>query len=403
MQENFLQIVSDNVKESRSEMETVERTKRSLDVFSDKEKKLHVLTKFLLNQELNIKDSVPPGDVCVLKKVAGDGTKVLVSSRPTTTFSIGQKITLYKILGRYLHLECTVEQDKGDSSYILNLDKIAIAKKDRDSQRIYLQPGQAWITNIISSKAKIETDMFHVPTAVKVNFQDYETKLKNKYDFIKISTFSANDEEKIRTVKKTQKLLLIEDTQNKESYETALNEDFIVFSEDVDSEIPKEMNQFRNQKIVSELIIPIIYLNDEEESIPIGYIQMQSKSEKFDLAKAMDTKTIAFEMVDRIRNSNLIKSDGKYPVLDISEGGVKVKIDHPDLMLSLPKLGGFHFDIFFKMQAPLTAFGQIKSIQKDQEGHLTVGLAIAGHSSRPGEKKRFLENVEALRKQLTKT
>ncbi|MCZ8154649.1 MAG: DUF1577 domain-containing protein [Leptospira sp.] len=383
-------------------METTERTKRSLDVFSDKEKKLHVLTKFLLNQELNIKDSEPPGDVCVLKKVAGDGTKILVNSRPTTTFAVGQKITLYKILGRYLHLECTVDQEKGDSQYVLTLDKIAIAKKDRDNQRVVLQPGQCWITNIISSKAKIETDMFHVPTAIKVNFQDYETKLKDKCDFIKISTFSADDEEKIRTVKKTKKILLIEDTQNEESYNTAINEEFINFSDEIDAEIPKEMNQFRNQKILSELILPIIYLNDEDESIPIGYIQMQSKSEKFTIDTLMEIKTIAFEMVDRIRNSNLIRSDGKFPVLDISEGGLKVKIDHPDLLLSLPKLNGFHFDIFFKMQAPLTAFGQIKSLQKDGEGHLTVGLALAGHSSRPGEKKRFLENVEVLRKQLTK-
>ncbi|MDZ4727496.1 MAG: DUF1577 domain-containing protein [Leptospira sp.] len=383
-------------------METIERTKRSLDVFSDKEKKLHVLTKFLLNQELNIKDSYPPGDVCVLKKVSGDGSKIQVSSRPTTTFAVGQKLTLYKILGRYLHLECTVEQEKGESQYILTLNKIAIAKKDRDSQRVFLQPGQAWITNIISSKAKIETDMFHIPTAVKVNFQDYETKLKDKCDFIKISTFSSNDEEKVRTVKKTKKNLLIEDAQNPASYQVAPNEDFINFAEEVDAEIPKEINQFRNQKIVSELIIPILYLNDEDESIPIGYIQMQSKSEKFDMIRAMETKTIAFEMVDRIRNSNMIKSDGKYPVLDISEGGLKVKIDHPDLMSTLPKLSGFHFDIFFKMQAPLTAFGQIKSIQKDEEGHLTVGLALAGHSSRIGEKKRFLENVDALRKNTQK-
>ncbi|GBF48688.1 hypothetical protein LPTSP4_01880 [Leptospira ryugenii] len=384
-------------------METIERSKRSLDVFSDKEKKLHVLTKFLLNQELNIKDSVPAGDVCTLKKVSGDGSKVQVSTRPTTTLNPGQKLILYKILGRYLHLECTVESEKGDSQYVLLVDKIAIAKKDRDAQRIYLQPGQAWITNIVSSKAKIETDMFHVPTAVKVNFQDYENKLRNKCDFIKINTFTNDDDEKIRTIKKTKKLLLISDAQNPASYNSAPNEDFILFSEEVDSEISKEINQFRNQKIISEMIIPVLYLNDDDESIPIGYIQMQSKTEHFDLLKAIETKTIAFEMVDRIRNSNLIKSDGKYPVLDISEGGLKVKIDHPDLILSIPKLNGFQFDIFFKMQAPLTAYANIKSITKDEEGHLTVGLALAGHSSRIGEKKRFLENVEAMRKLSSKS
>nr|WP_269209449.1 DUF1577 domain-containing protein [Leptospira meyeri] len=110
-------------------METLERSKRSLDVFSDKEKKLHVLTKFLLNQELSLKDNIHSGESCFLKKVSADGNKVLVSVRPTLTLSVGQKITLYKILGRYLHLECTVEQDKGESQYVLHLDKIAIAKK----------------------------------------------------------------------------------------------------------------------------------------------------------------------------------------------------------------------------------------------------------------------------------
>ncbi|TGN18123.1 DUF1577 domain-containing protein [Leptospira idonii] len=380
-------------------METIERTKRSLDVFSDKEKKLHVLTKFLLNQELNIKDSEAPGEVCFLKKVAGDGTKILVGVRPTTTLFVGQKLVLYKILGRYLHLECTVEQEKGESQYVLTLDKIAIAKKDRESTRISVQPGSVWITNIISSKAKIETDMFHVPTAVKVNFQDYENKLRDKCDFIKISNFTSEDNEKLRRVKQSKKALLLEDTQNPESYENAPTEDFLVYVDDIDHEFQTEMNRFRNQKIISELIIPVLYLNDEDESIPIGYIQMQSKSEKFDLIKAMETKTIAFEMVDRIRHSNMIKTDGKFPVIDISEGGLKVKVDHPELIQSLPKLTGFHFDIFFKMQSPLTAFGMIRSIQKDQEGHLTVGLSLAGHSSRQGEKKRFLENVEIMRKQ----
>lgn len=173
----------------------------------------------------------------------------------------------------------------------------------------------------------------------------------------------------------------------------------MVFSEEIEEDIDKEINNKRNQKIKSELILPILYLTDEEESIPIGYIQMQSKTETFDLMKAMEMKTVCFEMVDRIRHSNMIKSDGKFPVIDISEGGLKVIVDHPDLIQSLPKLSGFQFDIFFKMQSPLTAFGTIKTITKNEEGHLTVGLAIAGHSSRSGEKKRFLENVEFFRKQ----
>ncbi len=71
--------------------------------------------------------------------------------------------------------------------------------------------------------------MFHVPTAVKVNFQDYETKLKNSCDFIKIATFTSDDNEKIRRVKQSKKGLILTDTRKQECYEEAPNDDFVIF------------------------------------------------------------------------------------------------------------------------------------------------------------------------------
>lgn len=48
------------------------------------------------------------------------------------------------------------------------------------------------------------------------------------------------------------------------------------------------------------------------------------------------------------------------------------------------------------MQAPLTAFGVIRSVTKDTEGNLYVGLSIEGNSYRPGERKKYIDNVNRL-------
>jgi len=377
--------------------EIVERQKRTLDFVSEPEKKLHILSKFLAGKDLRFKDDEEQGKI-ILRKVSPDGNKVLITTDPSTNLEVNEEIVIYKILGRYIQLECKVLQKRPDNQYVLAVERIGIATRERETPRFTVPPGSVWITNILTSKATIDANMFIVPTSVKVNFSDYEIKLKNTCDYIKISTFQANDSEKILYIKKSQKILLLEDTQNPDSYKHAPTPDFINYEEEIDSDFQNEMRKFRDQKIKSELIVPVIYIDLEEKAIPIGYIHMMSKSEKFDLVKAMEIKTLTFEMVDRIRNSNTITITERFNVLDISAGGLKVKINHPELNHTLPRLGGFNFDIFFKMQSPMSVFGTIRSITKDADGSLILGIHLAGNSARPGEKKRFLENLELLKK-----
>jgi|JI8StandDraft_1071087.scaffolds.fasta_scaffold52601_2 Cu/Ag efflux protein CusF len=379
--------------------DTIERQKRNMDIFSEPEKKLHVLTKFLAGKDLKFKNSPEKGRI-VLKKISPDGNKVLVSADPITNLEINEKIVLFRILARFIQLECKVLQKKDGNDYVLAVERIGIANKDREAPRYPVPPGHVWITNILTSKATIDANMFIIPTSVKVNFSDYEIKLKNSCDFIRISVFKSDDSEKFHTVRKTQKILLIEDTQNINSYKTSQSPDFINYSEEVDSEIQKEMRDFKDHKIVSELIVPVSYLDLEEKAITIGYVHMQSKKDKFDLLKAMEVKTLTFEMVDRIRNSNTITITDRFPVIDISSGGLKVKINNPDLNTNLPRMTGFNFDIFFKMQSPMSVYGTIRSVTKDTDGSLIMGIHLAGHSSRPGEKKRFLENLELMKKSI---
>ena len=66
-----------------------------------------------------------------------------------------------------------------------------------------------------------------------------------------------------------------------------------------------------------------------------------------------------------------------------------MKITNPDLKKYIHKSRGFVFDIVFKLQAPLTIYGEIKATSTDSEGNLILGVDFEGNSSRKDEMKRF--------------
>ncbi|MBE7410698.1 MAG: DUF1577 domain-containing protein [Leptospiraceae bacterium] len=380
-------------------MDISERKKRESELVSETAKKKHIISKFLIKAEMNIKGA-NSNSTAIIKELSADSSKIHVWISENRDLKEGEKIILFKVLARYISLQCTVLAQKPQSHYIMQIDSITIAKKDREDKRIQPPANTVWVTNIRTSKTNIDASLYNIPTFVKVNFADYETKLKASCDIVKVDVFSGVDE-KLNLVRRSGKTIFIENTSDKDSYK-ALNDDFIDYAEELDDEISQVINDYKAKKIVSEMIVPVIYVNHDQVAIPIGYIQMQSKSTPFDLGKVMEIKTLTFEMVDRIRESNTSINTEKFPVTDLSSGGLKVKIDNKELINELPKHAGFTFDIFFKMQSPLTTFGLIRSVSKDIDGNIYLGIALMGNSARQGEKKRFLDNLNALKNTIRK-
>ncbi|EKR62866.1 MULTISPECIES: DUF1577 domain-containing protein [Leptospira] len=378
-------------------METIQRKKREKETISDPTKKFHIISKFLVQTDIIAR--VPGSTIQIIKilQVSKDATKILIQTEIPNAFPLNSHVTLTKLLAKYVELNCEIIDERPNNQLILSVSDISIASKERSLSRISPPEGTVWITNIRTSRTTIDANLFNIPTSVKVNFADYETKLKSKYDFLKIDVFGTIGD-KLDLVKKTRKILFIPNTQKEESYAAYDQEGFIDYASELgDAEdIRKKIIEYANQKIKSELIVPVIYLSHEEQAIPIGFVHAQNRNREIDILEVMEIKTLTFEMVDRIRESNTILVKERFPIVNISSGGLKVKINHPDLNQDLTKRAGFTFDIFFKMQAPLTAFGLIRSITKDAEGNLYVGLSIEGNSSRPGERKKYIDNVNRL-------
>jgi len=84
------------------------------------------------------------------------------------------------------------------------------------------------------------------------------------------------------------------------------------------------------------------------------------------------------------------------PIMDISRGGAKLKITDNDLKKYIQKSKGFIFDIVFKLQAPLTIYGEIKSVSTNSEGDVLIGVDFEGNSSRKDEMKRFYDVLKPM-------
>lgn len=379
-------------------MQYIDKKARDIDVVTSTEQKNHILSKYLLDKELLLR--MDPFDQKVtLKKILNGGERILVYLPPESSdFFFPSNVQLFKILANYIHLDCDFIHYVDPTLVLLQVNKLEIAKKNRENERIPLEPGVAFATNIISTKILLQADMFNIPNLVRVNFEDYENRLsQTTEDKIRVDVFRSDLDIRYDVVKKTQRFLWIAYTQNPASYNSFFP-DQINYKDDVDDDISSAMQKYKEKKILSELIVPILYSNHFEEKICIGYISIQSKEKRISLETVGEFKNIRVDIADRIREANIVKTTDRFQILEVSRHGLKMRVTNPFLIESLQKHDQFVFDIYFKMQAPFTVSGLIRWTSRDEENkRMDLGIELIGKSALAGERERYYKNIELAR------
>ncbi|PJZ59009.1 hypothetical protein CH367_02970 [Leptospira barantonii] len=368
---------------------------RDLDVIDSPEQRKHIIEKHLLKQSLIIKGDTEKESV-IIQKYLDEGERILVELSGEKGLSENEKIVLYRILAKYVQLECIFLKSINPGLVELSVNKISIAKSNRAFPRYSVAEDAAHVTNINSSKTVIDASLFNIPTLVKVSFEDYKTKLKTDHlGLIEIDVFKSDQDEKFELVKRTKKFIHIENTSLEESYRSK-NENQIDIEDQIHEEIPSMMRKYKDEKIISEIIYPIVYVNHSRQAIPLGYIWVKNKEKTLGADTIGKLSELAKEMVARIKESNTVLTTEKFPIVDISNNGICIKITEPHLIQTLPKHTGFVFDIYIRMQGYFKVFGAIRWVSYDEIGNLLLGLELVGKSSFPGEREKFHKNVELL-------
>lgn len=303
-------------------------------------------------------------------------------------------ITIYGLLDKFIEIELKVLETRGPGYFHCECIAAKKAATGRRDVRFKVDPDAVVATNFKFSKYTLELTGFTIPTGIKVILDQFHSSHTHLGDIVKVDVFQQSDPV-LDDIKKTGNAVFVEDISNPDSYHP-MTPDMVDLYTLYGHDLKKEIKRNVERGFKSMIICPLIYLDEEERSIPFAYIQVISMKEKLGIDKLLDLKDHSFKLVDRIRDANTVLLPVHQQILDISKSGLRLKITDENLKKSFTKAKGFIFDIVFKLQAPITIYGDIKYTIQDSSGSMMLGVDFGGNSSRKDEMKRYLSMVRPM-------
>lgn len=362
-----------------------QRIQRNFDSFKTIDDVINILKSQFAERRLYIKFSVEKSEVNI-NEYLEDGTVMLVTE---PGYQHDGSLTIYGLSDKFIEIDFEVIEERGPGYLHCKVRSARRAIKGRRDLRFKVTTEEVVATNFRVSKHSIDLTGFNIPTSIKVVLDQFQTTHSKLGDFVKVDVFSSESSETLlNAMKKTGKSVFIPDVADRGSYIHG-SEEFLdledILGDDLDDFVKKNIEKSYR----SLVIIPVIYAADNGKSIPFAYIQVLSKSEHYPIEKVNEIKELSYKLVDRIRDANTLLLSVHQQIMDISRGGAKLKITDENLKMSIYKSKGFIFDIVFKLQAPITIYGEIKATYTDESKELFVGVDFEGNSSRKDEMKRF--------------
>jgi hypothetical protein len=362
-----------------------QRKKRGFESFRTVSDVVDTLKSQFANRKLYVKYAVDKTVVDINEYL--DDNTVMVVTDPG--YEHDGTLIIYGLSDKYLEVDLEVLEERGPGYYRCKIKSARRATSGRRDLRFRISDEQAYASNFRISKHRIDVTGFKIPTSIKVLLDQFQTNNSGIADIVKVDVFNMeNRNNLLNLIRRTSKSLFISDTSNPESYR-AITDDFIDLAELYGDQLGGYIKKNIERGYRSIIIVPIIYINAAENSVPFGYIQVISKSETFGIDKVLELKDYTFKLVDRIRDANTELLQVHQEIVDISRGGAKLKITDANLKDYIKHAKGFIFDLVFKLQAPITIYGEIKVTYAGEDDSVYVGVDFEGNSSRKDEMKRF--------------
>ncbi|MCU0846962.1 MAG: DUF1577 domain-containing protein [Spirochaetes bacterium] len=363
----------------------VQRKNREFNDFGEVTDVVNILKSQFANRKLYVKYMVTRTEISI-QEYLEDGTIMVVTDQDIEHEG---NIIIFGLSDKYLEVDLEVIDEKAPGYFHCRIKSARKAISGRRDLRFKLEPDEVSATNFRVSKHTIDISSYNIPTSIKVVLDQFQSNSSKWSDLFKVDVFSTESKDYVlNMMRKTGKSLFISDISSRESYKSK-SDDFInmfdVLGEELDNYIKKNIERGYR----SIVAVPIIYITETANPVPFGYIKAISKSMNFDMDKVLELKDQSFKLVDRIRDANTHFIPVHQQIVDISRGGAKLKISDENLKKYLSRTRGFIFDVVFKLQAPITIYGDVKSTFLDEEKNLYVGVDFEGNSSRKDEMKRF--------------
>ncbi len=366
-----------------------QRKERSYNEIRSLDDAIEVLKTQFDGRKLSLKYSIDKTEVKINEFLDDKSIMIVTDSEYDPG---GDTIIIYGLLDKYVEFDLKILEVRGPGYFKCRIHSVRKAIEGRRDLRFKIEPEEVVATNFKFSKHTIELSGYNIPTGIKVILDQFQSSNSGISDIVKVDLLNIEDPI-LEKIKKTGLNVFIEDCSNPDSY-AAMNEDFIDLTQMYGVELKSVVKKNVERGFRSIIICPVIYITEESRSIPFAYIQLISKNENFSIEQMLEVKDLSFKLVDRIREANTVLLSVHQQILDISKGGVRLMISDENLKKYLIKSRGFIFDVLFKLQAPITIYGEIKYTSYDDRGTLYIGVDFAGNSSRKDEMKRYYAMIK---------
>ncbi|MDR3236921.1 MAG: DUF1577 domain-containing protein [Spirochaetia bacterium] len=359
--------------------------KRQFEGFSNVAELIDVLKQKFQNIKLYVCFSLEKTEVNINEYL--ENNSILIVTDPS--YTPDKMFSIYGLADKYVEIDLELIEKKGPGYFLCRIKAARKALHGRKGLRFKLEEGEVAATNFKIANYNIDLTDYKIPTTIKVVLDQFKSLNAKMADIVNVDVFKSSETDALlNNIKKTGKNVLISDTSDAESYK-AMNDNFIDVTEIYGKDLARFMKFNAEKGYKSIAITPFIYVSDKEAS-PFGYIRINSKTATLDIDAIFDMKEKSMNLIGQIQEANTKLFTVRQPIADISRDGVKLKITDPDLMNGISKVKRLVFDILFKMQAPITINGEIKSAYKLGKD-MFIGIDFTGNSSRKDEMKRFYE------------
>jgi hypothetical protein len=359
-----------------------ERKKRFFEEIESKQEIFLILKEKFSSAPMKIKYDIEDNEVR-LSDFSEIELAITVDTFGSYKTTDGHVLICSALLDKYFEVEFEIKKEIEPGKFRCLIQGARRATSGRSDIRFRVKPGDVYATNFRVSKHSIDLTMFKLPTGIKVILDQFATHNKSRFDFFEIGYFDKKDT-LLNNMKKTGNSFYIENLANPDTY-APITDEFINYSDLMADEANDYIYSNKERNFKSILIVPIVYITPNEQSIPFAYIKIMTKERLLSIDDFLKIKEHSFKLIDRIRDANTQFIDKRQSILDISRGGASLKIDDPELKKYLLKAKGFIFDLVFKLQQPVTIYGEIKFTGADDHKNILLGLSFSGNSSRKNQ------------------
>lgn len=367
-----------------SQFVELKKTDRKFEIIDFSDKIMQVLKDNIKDLVLYIKYDIEKTVVQISQIL--DDKNVIILTNPNYQPE-NNKMIVYGLLDKYIEMDLNVTETKGPGLFKCEIKKLKRAIEVRKELRLRVKPEQVLASNFIVSKHTIDVTNYRIPTSIKVLLDQFHTQNIHLSDIFKVNVFEENDV-LLDKIRKTRKIFYLGDINNPDIYKSE-SEDIMDVHELLGELLPEYIRKYNERGYKSIIIAPVNYITDSGTEVAFAYTQLISKSKLFTVEDVQQIKDMLTKLVERIKDANTVLVQTEQQIINLSKSGAKLHITDERLKKYLKTNKGFVFNIVFKLQAPVTIYGEIKNLFTDDRGNLFAGIMFAGHSSRKDEMKRY--------------